>query len=41
MITLGLAYINAKYDSDYELLFLFTFWLDYNLISSIASFLTT
>jgi len=32
MITLGLAWVNAKYKSDYQLLFLATILIDFELI---------
>jgi len=40
MITLILAYINSKFDTGYELLFLGTILIDYILVMSIYKLLS-
>lgn len=40
MLTVGLAWIKAKYDADYSLMFLVTFLLDVSIISNVGFMLT-
>jgi uncharacterized membrane protein len=35
MITLLLAWINAKYNAGYELLFVFSVWMDFRIIAGL------